>query len=185
MFCYAAMISIPTLNTARLTLRGFVDEDAPAYAAIRLHEKVVDWLPKPPEGETPVETAERTVKHFQATWAQHGIGPWAVCDRETGRLLGHCGLRYLDDFKAIEALWTFAPACWGRGYASEAAAESLRFGFESAGLKEIFAITLPTNKASRGVMEKIGMGYRREIEWKGFPIVWYDIDRTTWQSRRQ
>lgn len=151
MFCYAAMISIPTLNTARLTLRGFVDEDAPAYAAIRLHEKVVDWLPKPPEGETPVETAERTVKHFQATWAQHGIGPWAVCDRETGRLLGHCGLRYLDDFKAIEALWTFAPACWGRGYASEAAAESLRFGFESAGLKEIFAITLPTNKASRGV----------------------------------
>lgn len=179
------MVQIPTVTTARLLLRGFRDDDVPAYAAIRLHEKVVYWLPRPPDGETPMGTAERTVRHFRETWAEHGVGPWAVCDRESGQLLGHCGLRYLDDFKDVEALWTLAPSCWGRGYASEAAAESLRFGFEQAGLKEIFAITLPTNKASRGVMEKIGMGYRRETAWKGFDIVWYDIDRATWQSRRQ
>jgi len=175
----------PILNTARLTLRPFAADDAAAYAEIRLHEKVIDWLPAPPVGEAPMATAERTIKHFQDTWAEHGVGPWAVCDRETGRLLGHCGLRYLDDFKGVEALWTLEPACWGRGYASEAAAESLRFGFENADLKEIFAITLPTNKASRGVMEKIGLRYRRETSWKGFDIVYYDIDRATWQSGRQ
>lgn len=73
----------------------------------------------------------------------------------------------------------------GRGYASEAAAESLRFGFERADLDTIFAITMPTNLASRGVMEKIGMGYRRDTKWKGYDIVWYDIDRPTWQSGRQ
>jgi len=178
-------MTVPTLCTARLILRPFSNDDAPAYAVIRLDERVIDWLPRPPDGETPMATAERTLRHFQETWAEHGVGPWAVCDRETGALLGHCGLRYLDDFKGVEALWTLAPQCWGRGYASEAAAESLRYGFEQAGLDTIFAITLPGNLASRGVMAKIGMGYRRDTEWKGFDIVWYDIDRTTWQSRRQ
>ncbi len=179
----------PTLHTARLILRPFIDDDAPAYAAIRLHEKVTPWLPPPPDGETPLQTAQRTIGQFGATWAAHGVGPWAVCGREDGRLLGHCGLRYLEDFAAVEALWTLDPACWGRGYASEAAAASLRFGFEQTGLEEIFAITLPANLASRTVMEKIGMSYRRETAWKGFDIVYYDIDRATWrekwQSRRQ
>jgi ribosomal-protein-alanine N-acetyltransferase len=174
----------PTVTTARLILRPFTMDDAAAYADIRLHEKVIDWLPQPPSGESRAETAERTIRHFQECWAQHGFGPWAVCDRETGRLIGQCGLRYLDDFKGVEVLWTIDPSCWRRGYASEAAAESLRFGFDQAELEEIFAITLPTNTASRGVMEKIGMRYRRETAWKGFDIVYYDIDRATWQSRR-
>ena len=184
MFCYAAM-TIPTLATARLLLRPFADADAPAYAAIRLHEKVADWLPRPPPGETPLMTAERTVRHFQDTWRDHGVGPWAVCERESGRLLGHCGLRWLEDFKAVEALWTIDPACWGRGYAGEAAAESLRFGFEEATLERIFAITMPTNAASRRVMERLGMGFRRETEWNGFAIVYYDIDRAQWREKWQ
>lgn len=175
----------PTLHTARLTLRPFTMEDAPAYVDIRLHEKVIDWLPHPVPGESRSETGERTIRHFADCWARHGVGPWAVCDRENGKLLGQCGLRYLDDFNGVEILWTIDPACWGRGYASEAAAESLRFGFEAAGLAEIFAITMPTNVRSRRIMEKIGMGYRRETVWKGFDIVYYDIDRPTWQSRRQ
>ena len=185
MFCYAVMTPIPTLNTARLALRGFVDEDAPAYGAIRLHEKVVDWLPVPTPDQTPAEIASKTVRHFQECWAKDGFGPWAVCDRESGVLLGQCGLRWLDDFKGVEALWTIHPSRWGRGYASEAAAEALRFGFEQAGLKEIFAITLPTNLASRKVMEKIGMGYRKETTWKKFDLVYYDIDRAQWQKRWQ
>jgi RimJ/RimL family protein N-acetyltransferase len=175
----------PTVHTARLILRSFTMDDADAYADIRLNEKVIDWLPRPPAGEARGETASRTIRHFADCWARHGVGPWAVCDRESGRLLGHCGLRYLDDFNGVEALWTLDPVCWGRGYASEAAAESLRFGFEVAGLAEIFAITMPTNLSSRKVMEKIGMRYRRELTWKDFDIVYYDIDRSTWQSRRQ
>lgn len=178
-------MTIPTLTTARLKLRPFGEHDEPAYAAIRLHGKVVDWLPSPPAGESPAETARRTIRLFNECWAERGVGPWAVCDRESGRLLGHCGLRWLDDFQGVEALWTLDPACWGRGYASEAAAESLRFGFEQAGLETIFAITMPTNRASRGVMERIGMGYRRDTNWKGYDIVWYDIDRPTWQSGPQ
>ena len=173
------------LHTARLTLRPFTPDDADAYADIRLHAKVIDWLPAPPMGESRAETAARTIAHFNDCWARHGVGPWAVCDRESGRLLGQCGLRYLDDFQGVEVLWTIDPARWNRGYASEAAAEALRFGFEAAGLAEIFAITLPTNLSSRKVMEKIGMRYRKETSWKGFDIVYYDIDRATWQSRRQ
>jgi RimJ/RimL family protein N-acetyltransferase len=174
-----------TLATARLLLRPFTEGDASAYGAIRLHEKVVDWLPRPPQGEAPEETSMRTIKHFQDCWQLHGFGPWAVCDRESGTLVGQCGLRYLEDFNGVEVLWTIAPSCWRRGYASEAAAEALRFGFEQASLNDIFAITLPANTPSRRVMEKIGMSYRKETVWKGFDTVYYDIDRATWQSGRQ
>lgn len=174
-----------TLTTARLILRPFMPSDAPAYALIRLHPKVMPWLPPPPDGEKPLATAQRMIDHFAQCWAEHGVGPWAVCDRQSGALLGHCGLRYLPDFDGVEALWTLHPDTWGRGLASEAAAASLDFGFGPAGLAHILAITLPDNRASRGVMEKLGMGYRRSLEWKGFTVVYYDIDRAAWHSRRQ
>ncbi len=103
---------------------------------------------------------------------------------ESGDLIGLCGLRFLPDFDGVEALWTIDPDHWGQGLASEAAAASLDYGFGPAGLQQIFAITLPDNLASRGVMEKLGMGYRRSLEWKGFPIVYYDIERIAWHSKR-
>jgi RimJ/RimL family protein N-acetyltransferase len=58
---------------------------------------------------------------------------------------------------AVEVGWRLATFAWGRGYATEAAREALRFGFEDAGLAEIVSFTAPVNERSRAVMRRIGM----------------------------
>ena len=58
---------------------------------------------------------------------------------------------------AIEVGWRLAPDAWGHGYATEAAREAVRFGFEDAGLDEIVSFTVPGNVRSQRVMERIGM----------------------------
>jgi ribosomal-protein-alanine N-acetyltransferase len=58
---------------------------------------------------------------------------------------------------AVEVSWKLGREHWGHGYATEAASEALRFGFEEIGLEEIVAMTVPANERSRHVMERLGM----------------------------
>jgi ribosomal-protein-alanine N-acetyltransferase len=57
----------------------------------------------------------------------------------------------------VEIGWRLAAEFWNRGYATEAAREAMRFGFEELRLTEIVSLTVPANLPSRRVMEKIGM----------------------------
>ena len=68
----------------------------------------------------------------------------------------------------MEIGWRFAAAFWNRGYATEGAAESLRFGWalESPRLAEIVAFTVPGNARSRRVMEKVGMTHDPEDDFE-------------------
>jgi ribosomal-protein-alanine N-acetyltransferase len=57
----------------------------------------------------------------------------------------------------VEIEWRLARRHWGHGYATEAAREALRFGFEDVGLEEIVSFTVPQNARSQRVMERIGL----------------------------
>jgi ribosomal-protein-alanine N-acetyltransferase len=58
---------------------------------------------------------------------------------------------------AVEAAWRLHPDVWGRGFATEAASASLRYGFEVGGLEEIVAFTTTLNVRSQAVMTRVGM----------------------------
>jgi ribosomal-protein-alanine N-acetyltransferase len=94
---------------------------------------------------------------------REGWGLWAVAEAGEGEppLIGMVGLHRvraeLPCAPAVEIGWRLHPDSWGRGYASEAAAASLRFGFEQARLTEIVAFTTTLNTRSQAVMERIGM----------------------------
>jgi RimJ/RimL family protein N-acetyltransferase len=93
----------------------------------------------------------------------------------------------------VEVGWRLARAHWGHGYATEAAREALRFGFEEVGLAEIVSFTVPANERSRRVMERIGL--RRDpgddfdhprVDAVAYPHlvrhVLYRLDRDAWRS---
>ena len=85
---------------------------------------------------------------------------------------------YVPEFGETEVLWALHPDAWGKGYATEVARASLDYGFDTLGLGLIFAIALPDNVASQAVMKRIGLTYRRRVEYRGFKdIVWYDKSR--------
>ncbi len=169
------------VETERLILRPFEDGDFEAYCAIRANPAVARWLPG---GEAAVvEARERTRVMFEEAathWLARRYGIWGVVLRESGVLIGHCGLRHLDEFDETEVLYSLDDAHWRRGYASEAATASINFGFVEAGLDTIMAITLDDNLGSRGVMEKIGMDFAGTTSFKGYEVVQYRCRRNPW-----
>lgn len=108
-------------------------------------------------------------------WERHGFGLWLLRDRSTGEMVGRGGLQYTDAIGgyAVEAAWAVVPERWGHGLGTELARASVRVAFDSLGLEEVIAITLPTNIASRRVMEKAGFAYDREIVHVGLAHVLY------------
>ena len=102
---------------------------------------------------------------------------WWWCEHAGGELVGYAGLNRdeVEGEPAVEIGWSITPSRWGRGYASEAAAASLAWGFTQAGLEEIVAFALPENSRSIRVMEKLGMSFEREIDRRGLRHVLYAI----------
>ncbi len=162
------------LQTERLTLRPLVPDDAEAYAAMRFHPEVAKWLPAAATA-SPLEAAHGAIERFATGWRDRGHAPWGVF--RDGGLIGHAGLNFVTEFGETEILWALHPEAWGRGYATEVAQAALDYGFRTLGLKLIFAITMESNAASQAVMKRIGLLYRRRVDYKGFTdVVWYDLD---------
>ena len=136
---------------------------------------------------------DRQIAHL----AQYGFGLWAVEARASGVFVGAVGLlhvTYNAHFTpAIEVGWRIAREFWGRGYAPEAAAAALRFGFEDLHLQEIVANTVIANAKSQRVMLKLGMSRDPDGDFDhpripdGHPLhrqVLYRITRQAWQQRQ-
>lgn len=173
------------VTTERLSLRPLLPADAEDYAAMRFHPGVAKWLPPAPgkvqEGDF-VAAAHASIERFAISWQERRFAPWGVFHE--GRLIGHAGLNFIEQFDGVEVLWSLHPDAWGKGYATEVARAALAYGFETLDLDMIFAITLEENRASRAVMERIGLIYRKRVDYKGFTdIVWYDIDRAGYAER--
>jgi RimJ/RimL family protein N-acetyltransferase len=147
----------PTLTTERLVLRRWRESDREAFAHLNTDPEVMRHFLRP----LGREESDGFVDRIEARFKERGYGLWAVERREDGVFLGFTGLAY-QTFEApftpcVEVGWRLDKFAWGHGYASEAAREALRFGFDEAGLDEIVSFTSTGNVASVRVMERIGM----------------------------
>lgn len=92
-----------------------------------------------------------------ASYAAHGFGLWKATLRASGTPVGMCGLLKREELPFADLGYAFLPDHQGRGYASEAGAAALAFGFRSKGLPRILAIVRPENEGSLRVLRKLGM----------------------------
>lgn len=115
-----------------------------------------------------------------AHWDEHGYGYWVARDRTTGQFLGRGGLRHiqLGGRDEVEVGYGFLPEAWGKGYATELAAEAVRVGLDELQLDSLVAIALPANLGSRRVMVKVGLTYECDCDWAGLPHVQYRLRST-------
>lgn len=150
---------ISTLETSRLIMRQWRDADYAPFAAMVADPNVMRYFPRPLSRE---ESDER-VTVYRSLIDKDGWGLWALELKETGEFIGFTGLHAVEPelpfAPAVEIGWRLATSAWGKGYASEAAAEAFRFGFETLVLPEIAAYTAVDNMRSRAVMERFGMRY--------------------------
>ncbi len=173
---------IPSITTDRLTLRGFSATDRDAYAALRGDPDVVRYLPG---GEALVAFAEQIadtrIAAFREGW-KRGFGVWAVEEAATGTFVGQAGLAAMDRTADVEGLYALARPYWGKGFAREAAAAALRFGFERVGLDRIVAFVLPENGASARVLEAVGLRSTGETDYNGFKVQGFAIEADEWRA---
>lgn len=177
------MTQLPTLKTARLTLRPFEDRDAADVQRLAgEYEIALNTLTVPhpyPDG-----AAERWIDFQREELEKGALHNFAIDD---GQLAGSMGLMMKGDGIAEIGYWIGKPF-WGRGYASEAAAELIRYGFEECGLHRIFAGYFSRNPASGRILEKLGMQYEGTLrhhicKWGEYlDVVYYGLLRDEWRS---
>jgi putative phosphoesterase len=143
-------------STARLLLRQWRSSDREPFAALNGDPRVMEFFPSiltRPESDALADRCEAFI-------AERGWGFWAVELKEDRRLMGFVGLHTPTELPfspCTEIGWRLAVDYWGHGFATEAAREALRVGFEVLGLEEIVSFTAVGNRRSRAVMERLGM----------------------------
>lgn len=157
-------MEIPILTTARLRLRGLTAADWDDYAALNADARVRDWLGGRLLSR---EEAWTQMALFLGQWALRGYGIFAVeCG---GVFAGRVGLLHLIDWPEPELAWTLAPAFWGQGLATEAAACLRDWAFATFGWERLVSYILPSNTRSRRVAEKLGAARQAETIRGGLP----------------
>jgi RimJ/RimL family protein N-acetyltransferase len=162
-----------SIETARLRLRMFRPDDLDGLAALFADPQVMRYVAdgKPADREETHRALDSIIQH----WRRHGFGRWAVEDKATREFVGFGGLRNL--FGMPEVVYHFAPAHWGKGFATEMGQASLRYGFETHRFDRIVAIAKPENTASIRVMEKLGMRFEERTSYYNLDVVQYAITR--------
>ena len=145
------------IETERLILRPYRDEDRAPFAEVNAHPEVGRWL----SGVLTREESDAMVDRIGAHIAEHGFGFFAAERKADQRLVGAIGLMVMGQgvpgAGGIELAWRLHPDAQGAGLAVEGAAACRDWAFETLGAQEVMAITAETNIRSQAVMTRIGM----------------------------
>jgi len=145
------------LETERLRLRAWREEDIPLFARMGADPEVMRYFPRP----LTAEESRAMVQKIRAGMAERGYGFWAAERKADGSFLGLIGLSLADfqsDFTpCCEIGWRLARAYWGYGYATEGARGCLGHAFDALGLESVCSFTSVHNGRSERVMRRLGM----------------------------
>jgi [ribosomal protein S5]-alanine N-acetyltransferase len=162
------------IETERLTLREFTDADLDKLVELRSDPLVSQYI----GGEKAMDrewNRSRLAFHI-ACYKDPGYGMMAMHWKETGDMIGWCGLQPLEESGHIEIGYGMSQPFWGKGIAYEASLACLREGFEK-GLERIVAVASPENNNSWGTMIKLGMKREPDAFHYGHMLVFYAISK--------
>jgi len=174
------IFDIPILETERLTLRGWREDDLDAYAAMMADPEVTRFI----GGVQTRADCWRTLAAMIGHWVLRGHGMWAVERKHDNALIGRIGVWRPEGWPATEVVWTLARHCWKQGYATEAARASLDWGFKTLPVPQLISLINAENFASQNVAKRLGYtkGGQATISVYGMSFtgdVW-EMPRTRW-----
>jgi RimJ/RimL family protein N-acetyltransferase len=174
-------LEIPTLETERLTLRPFRENDLTAFWELSQDPDVVRHV-----GDRHVPTLQETwraIAGWIGHWALRGYGQWAIEDRASGRIIGRTGIINPAEWPGPEVGYLLGRAWWGRGFATEAAGAAMDWGFEQVGFSDLISLIDPDNLASIAVATRLGESLRGEVDLLGHRVLVYGISRAERAAR--
>jgi RimJ/RimL family protein N-acetyltransferase len=162
------------LTTARLRIRLLREDDADALHRIYRDPEAMRYVGSAGRARTREQTG-KSLAQFIADREKHGFGLWATELRESGEMIGMCGLTPVEGTGPdVEVVYVLEQPAWGRGYATEMARACVDAGFGPFGLERIIALAYPENGASIRVMRKAGMQPAGTMHAYGHDLVCYE-----------
>jgi RimJ/RimL family protein N-acetyltransferase len=180
-------------ETARLRLREWDSDDEARFYAVMNRPEVMKHLGGV---QTPEQwsAAYQRVAGFQRVY---GHTFWIVEDLASHEVIGFCGIKRVNAPGAGELTgrheigWRLRPESWGRGLAKEAAIASMDLAFDRFDAPQVIATTVPANASSQGLMKRLGMKRRVELDYVDTrfgpelnPSIVFTMDRPDWPAAR-
>jgi len=166
------------IQTERLIIRRFREDEFEDLYPLDEDPRVMKYIwqckPKPTVREEAIQRFKYLRDYYDLF---PGLGVFATCLKETGELIGWTLLKDLDKSEYIEVGYRYFYRFWNKGYATEAATALLAHGFNDQKLDKIVAVTHPENEASKRVLIKIGLKYKREDFFYKTNIHFFELDR--------
>jgi RimJ/RimL family protein N-acetyltransferase len=175
-------INVPVVETERLILRGWREDDLDAYAQMMADPEVARFI----GGVQTRNDCWRSIAAIIGHWVLRGHGMWAVERKHDNALVGRIGVWRPEGWPDTEVVWTLGRPYWKQGYATEAAKASLDFGFKTLSVPRLVSIINSENFASQNVAKRLrytkagqatisvyGMSFTGDV---------WEMPRTRWSS---
>lgn len=149
------------IETRRLLLRKIEIDDVPVLVQLWCDPIVTEYEGGPRESSEVEKSLREDVRSGQSEI----FDMWALVEKSSNRLIGHCGLteKEVEGRQEIELTYTLAQSAWGKGYATEIASGLRDYAVSTLKVKRLIALIHPENRASARVAQKIGMRLERQI----------------------
>ncbi|MFJ9771377.1 GNAT family N-acetyltransferase [Kitasatospora sp. NPDC101157] len=155
------------LTTRRLSLRRPTEGDVDAVLAV--HRDPAACLHNPSDALATRSEAEERYGRWDALWQARGFGYWTVRARGAAPVLGFCGVKPMElaGRPVLNLFYRFAPAAWGRGFATEAATAVVRWSAANVPGLPLIARVRPDNLPSQGVALRAGLRRAEHLDGPG------------------
>lgn len=176
---YSGKVTL-TLQTDRLLIRDWEEDDAEAALEIYGSADVAQWLSPAIDKVTDAATMRVILQAWIEAQPNFVVpaGRWAVVRQDDGEVVGGLLIRLLPPYEEdLEIGWQFRPSAWGNGYASEASRAIMKWAFEDGATDELFAVARPNNTRAVATAKRLGM------EWVGETDKYYDLNLQVYRIR--
>lgn len=161
-------------ETPRLILRRITLGDAALVLQLNSDPEVLKYLHEPILSSE--EDARKIIRNIIIPQYARNLGRWAVITKDENAFIGWCGLKFRPELDEIDLGFRLIQKAWGKGFATEAARQTLTYAFQSLQLPKITGRAHIKNKASQKVLEKIGMQLTGEGMVDDCPVLTYTAD---------
>jgi [ribosomal protein S5]-alanine N-acetyltransferase len=173
-------------ETERLIIREILPTDIDEMFELHSDPEVHSFL-----GNKTVTSKEQIVdiiNFVRQQYIEHGVGRWAMIDKNTKEFLGWTGLEFVtketNNHKNYYDLgYRLIKRFWGQGFATESAFASLNYAFDQLNATEVYAMADCRNEGSNKILKKVGLTFIETFNLEGIKHNWYNVDKTVYVNR--
>ena len=172
------------LETDRLLLRPFRLGDEAGVLAFSSNPDINKYT-----GDPIITKLEEVTKLITNVWLHdyktYGYGRFAVIHKKDKKIIGFCGVKFLEEANETDLGYRFLPEYWGQGIATESSKAIIAYAFNTLNLASLVASVYPENEASTSVLKKLNFQFEKTAPYPNEtdPLLWYRLTKQHYEGQ--